>query len=57
MSEYKCPNCSKELNKGDKVYEDRYFFENHCSWECLVEYMSGFFHVKKGEMIVLGEEE
>ena len=26
---------------------DRYFFNYHCSWDCLVEYMSEFFDVDK----------
>lgn len=52
----KCAICNKELKKGDKVYVDGYFFDHHCSWEHLVEYMANFFHVEKDEFTTITED-
>lgn len=52
-----CETCKKTLNNGDTVYQDRYFFRYHCSWDHLVEYMAEFFDVNKGKTIELSEDD
>lgn len=41
-----CNECGRKIEDG-KTYQDRYFFNYHCSWNCLVEYMCEFFDVDK----------
>lgn len=52
----KCATCNKKLQKGDKVYVDGYFFDHHCSWKHLVEYMANFFRVSKEDIVTLKDE-
>lgn len=42
----KCHTCEKKIENG-MIYQDKYFFNYHCSWECLVRYMCEFFDVNK----------
>ena len=40
----KCKTCNAEIING-KVFQDRYFFNYHCSINCFVEYAKDFFEV------------
>lgn len=49
MKKITCNDCGKIIEDGSKAYEDRYFFNIHCSWECLIEYMLDFFSMEDRE--------
>lgn len=56
----KCYTCDKEIKDGEEVYEDGYFVQVNCSWECTVKYMMEFFSFendKPNVKVVNGEIE